>query len=63
MKGSSHGRAVVDEKQVAWIRRTYRPEMKGGGHVEQPGSVRHLAATVGLSRKQVQRIVRGENWK
>ena len=63
MKGELHGRAVVNRNQVAWIRRSYQPNLKGGGHQEIWGSISHMARTVGLSRRQVKRIVRKENWK
>lgn len=63
MTGESHGRHKVTGKQVAWMRRVYRPDLKGGGHHDQPGSIRHMAATVGLSRRQVMRIMKGENWR
>lgn len=63
MRGESHGRAVVTENQVAWIRREYQPNLKGGGHVEQRGSIRWMGAMVGLSRRQVKRIIEKENWK
>ena len=61
-KGSAHGMAKVNKNQVRWIRSHYQPHLKGGGHYETYGSIRHMSFVVGLSRRQVKRIITGENW-
>lgn len=62
-KGEAHGMAKVTENQVKWVRDHYVPGLKGGGPHERYGSIRHMASIVGLSRRQVKRIIIGENWK
>ena len=62
MKGELHGRAKVTKKQVNYIRRSYQPNLKGGGHSYHSGSIRYMSILFGLSRRQVKRIITGENW-
>jgi len=72
-KGELHGRHVLTQKQVRWIRVNCRP---GSGNGQRGGTThlggerrRHtepsmnaIAEELGVCRKQIRRILDRENW-
>ena len=72
-KGEFHGRHVLTERQVRWIRENCRPGAgngQRGGYLHNGGerrrhtdpSISAIAEELGVSRKQVRRILDRENW-
>jgi hypothetical protein len=61
MKGEAHGRHKLTEGDVEYIRRNYSTGHDGPHAIS--GSARQLALKFNISRRQVMRIVRNENWK
>lgn len=73
LKGELHGRHILTEKQVKWIRENCKPGAGTGqrGGVLHNGGVRErhtelsmssVAEEVGVSPKQVKRVLTHENW-
>jgi hypothetical protein len=62
MKGEQHGRAKLRKADVIRIRKECRPGDHDGPH-QMPNSIAGTARRYGISRKQVERILTGENWK
>lgn len=62
--GERHGRAVLTQKEVDFIRENYRPGNKGGRGHEDFFSLRWLAKRFHrVSHRQIFRIIHGENWR
>lgn len=62
MKGSAHGRAKLTEAKVRYIRRNCIPGMHCGPHAMSE-SISGKARQFGVSRRQIARVLKGENWK
>ena len=60
MKGVLHGRHKLTFRDVRYIRDHYATGHDGPHPI--PGSARQLADKFGISRRQIMRIVNGENW-
>jgi hypothetical protein len=61
MKGELHGRAKIRRVDALLIRQECRPGEHDGPH-EMPQSISGMARAKGISRRQVARILKGENW-
>jgi len=61
-RGEDHGRAVLTEAAVRFIRKNYIPGNKGGCGSESRFSLSGLGKRFGVSHRQIWRVVHMENW-
>lgn len=57
-----HGRAKVDEGKMRYIRENCKPGSHYGPHL-MGESIAGKARQFGISRRQIRRILDGENWR
>lgn len=64
MKGSLHGRAVLTDADVRWIRAHYVPGNRGGRPetTESATSLQGMAKRFGVAHSTIRRIVTRETW-
>lgn len=64
MKGSLHGRAVLTDAAVRWIRANYVPGNKGGRPetTESATSLHGMARRFGVSHRTILRVLNRETW-
>ena len=62
-RGELHGRHVLTERVITFIRWNYRRGNKGGRNHDSRFSLRGLGKRFGVSHRQIFRVLKGENWK
>ena len=64
MKGELHGRHILTEKNVKWIRENYVPGNKGGRPetTQSSLSLNGMAKRFGVCHRTILRVLQKETW-